>query len=120
MQWIEYEPPRRGSNAVIERTTELDRHISELESRLRATERSLQNFTRETDRAVEDLRTLRQALDGEEAASKSRNKEIRDSHRIPLQMHGWFLPVALVALFFGLLGSFLRGGGEWLVELVYR
>ena len=108
------------SNAVIERTTELDRHISELESRLRATERSLQNFTRETDRAVEDLRTLRQALDGEEAASKSRNKEIRDSHRIPLQMHGWFLPVALVALFFGLLGSFLRAWGEWLVELVYR
>ena len=90
-----------------------------LERRLRETETRLERFSRETDKAVENLRTLRQTLDGEEAASKSRSEQIRDSHRIPLQMHGWFLPVALAALFFGLLGSFVRAWGEWLVDVIY-
>ena len=62
-----------------------------LERRLRETETRLERFSRETDKAVENLRTLRQTLDGEESASKSRSEQIRDSHRIPLQMHGWFL-----------------------------
>ena len=106
------------SNAVIERTTELDRHITALERRLRDTETRLERFSRETDQAVENLRTLRQTLDGEEAASKSRSEQIRDSHRIPLQMHGWFLPVALVALLFGLLGSFLRAWGVIFADLI--
>ena len=107
------------SNAVIERTTELDKHITALERRLRETETRLERFSRETDKAVENLRTLRQTLDGEEAASKSRSEQIRDSHRIPLQMHRWFFPVALVALLFGLLGSFVRAWGEWLVDVIY-
>ena len=94
-------------------------YITALERRLRETETRLERFSRETDKAVENLRTLRQTLDGEEAASKSRSEQIRDSHRIPLQMHGWFLPVALVALFFGLLGSFVRAWGEWLVDVIY-
>ena len=40
---------------------------------------------------------------------------------LPLQMHQvrWFFPVALTALFFGLLGSFVRAWGEWLVEVGY-
>ena len=108
------------SNAVIERTTELDRHITALERRLRETETRLERFSRETDNAVENLRTLRQTLDGEEAASKSRSEQIRDSHRIPLQMHRWFFPVALTALFFGLLGSFVRAWGVIFADLIFR
>ena len=100
-------------NAVIERTTQLDMRLTTLETKL-------QSLGREADRTVEVLGNLRRELDREEAASKSRSEQIRDSHRIPLQMHRWFFPVMFTALFFGLFGSFVRAWGEWLVDVIYR
>ena len=110
-------------NAVIERTTALDGHISELdrhssglERRLRDTETRLEKFSRETDKAVENLRTLRQTLDGEEAASKSRSEQIRDSHSIPTLM---YVGVALTAFFSALFGSVVRAWGAWVADILF-
>ena len=35
------------------------------------------------------------------------------------RLHRWFFPVVFTALFFGLLGSFVRAWGEWLVDVIY-
>ena len=62
---------------------------------------------------------LRSELEREERAAKFRSETIEQANRIPLPVHRWFFPVALTALFFGLLGSFVRAWGEWLVDVIY-
>ena len=67
-------------NAVIERTPQLDRHVTTLQI-------SLQNLEREVDKAVGVLSNLRWELDREEQAVKFRSERLKQANRVPLPMH---------------------------------
>ena len=97
---------------VIERTTTLDRHVTELDTHLA-------NLRWTAKSTVEVLSNLRSELEREERAAQHRSETIEQANRVPLPVHRWFFPVALTALFFGLIGSFVRAWGEWLVDVIY-
>ena len=86
---------------VIERTTQLDRHVKELDTHL-----ANLRWTAET--TVEVLGNLRSELEREERAAKDRAAKIEQANQVPLPVHRWFFPVLFTALFFGLFGDFVR------------
>ena len=92
-------------NAVIERTTQLDRHVTTLDT-------NLANLRWTAEKTVEVLSKLRRELEREERAAKDRAEKIEQANRIPLPVHRWFFPVVFTALFFGLFGDFLRDAGD--------
>ena len=90
---------------VIERTTTLDRHVTELDAHLA-------NLRWTAEKTVEVLSNLRSELEREERAAKHRSETIEQANRIPLPVHRWFFPVVFTALFFGLFGDFVREAGD--------
>ena len=98
-------PPEERYNAVIERTTQLDK-------RLRTLETSLQGLAREAERTVGVLSNLQRELGREEQAAKFRSERLEQANRMPLPIHRWFFPVLFTALFFGLFGDFVREAGN--------
>ena len=98
-------------NAVIERTTQLDRHVTTLDT-------NLANLRWTAEKTVEVLSNLRSELEREERAAKDRSERIEQANRIPLPVHRWFFPVVFTALFFGLFGDFVRDFGVRLRELL--
>ena len=98
-------------NAVIERTTQLDRHVTTLDT-------NLANLRWTAEKTVEGLSNLRSELEREEQAAKFRNERIEQANRVPLPVHRWFFPVVFTALFFGLFGDFVRDFGVRLRELM--
>ena len=90
---------------VIERTTTLDRHVTELDTHLA-------NLRWTAERTVKVLSNLRSELEREERAAKDRSERIEQANRVPLPIHRWFFPVVFTALFFGLFGDFVREAGD--------
>ena len=96
---------------VIERTTQLDRHVTTLDT-------NLANLRWTAEKTVEILTKLRRELELEERAAKDRRETIEQANRIPLPVHRWFFPVVFTAFMGGLFGDFVRDFGVRLRELL--
>ena len=90
---------------VIERTTQLDRHVTTLDT-------NLANLRWTAEKTVEVLNNLRGELEREEQAAKFRSERMEQANQVPLPVHRWFFPVVFTALFFGLFGDFVREAGD--------
>ena len=88
-------------NAVIERTTQLDRHVTTLDT-------NLANLRWTAEKTVEVLSNLRSELEREERAAKHRSETIEQANRVPLPVHRWFFPVLFTAFMGRLFGDFVR------------
>ena len=84
---------------VIERTTTLDRHITELDTHLA-------NLRWTAEKTVEVLSNLRSELEREGRAAKERSERIEQANRVPLPIHRWFFPVVFTAYSLGYLVIF--------------
>ena len=98
-------------NAVIERTTQLDRHVTTLDT-------NLANLRWTAEKTVEVLSNLQRELQREEQAAKFRSERVEQANRVPLPMHRWFFPVLFTAFMGGLFGDFVRDFGVRLRELL--
>ena len=96
---------------VIERTTQLDRHVTTLDT-------NLANLRWTAESTVKVLSNLRSELQREEQAAKFRSERVEQANRIPLPMHRWFFPVLFTAFIGGLFGDFVRDFGVRLRELL--
>ena len=99
------------SNAVIERTTQLDRHITALQ-------RSLQNLEQEVDKGVGVLRSLRVEWEAEQRALKAAQKE-RENQKSSRDFW-WLIAAVLMTGFLGTIwGNFTREIAVRLREILF-
>ena len=98
-------------NAVIERTPQLDRHVTTLQI-------SLQNLVREVDKAVVVLRSLRIEWEAEQRALKAAQKD-RENQKSSRDFW-WLIAAVLITGFLGTIwGNFAREIAVRLREILF-